>query len=556
MGYGFNSTLNLDSIPSGLKYLLNEYKNEILSIKENQTTSSPGIKEKWEMYSVPDSTISMKSYNIGSYLLNTIWDQGSSYQQDCPKDPITQSTSLVGCGGVTLGQILFYWGCRVFPDGSVSYLPDNFQNNISMNFYGQTYNWSTMHVNSPDSENKKLLHHSAVSLESDFGSSETSHVVAAVPFALWNYWGFNSGTTKNKNDYLSTWTSLLRNEIDNGRPIYYGGTDITISPNKAHVWVVDGYRTSDNKYHCNWGWGGSFNEWFTLTDLTPDIWDFNSSQLAVMGISPKLDACSGLSGESLICYPATVQYSVTIPSTASVSWSKTGNLTPVGVTTNPTFTVSSTSNSGASGTVTATIKNSQNQTFLNRTKTVWVGKPGTPITIPSGYPTFELGLGAYQPISLFKTPGFTGGNINWWSTGSISPDGSTTGSTCTFEAISLGTGNFYVTVQNTCGVSSIGGGTVNVVTGGGGQMELLLSPNPATTETTASIESTSTETIFDETAEWDLEVYSPAQNLKEKLTRLKGKSTKIQTSGWPEGVYVVLVKYKNEILTDKLVVKK
>ena len=34
------------------------------------------------------------------------------------------------------------------------------------------------------------------------------------------------------------------------------------------------------------------------------------------------------------------------------------------------------------------------------------------------------------------------------------------------------------------------------------------------------------------------------------------KSTKIQTSGWKEGVYMVRVKYKDEILTGKLVVKK
>ena len=253
LGYGFNSTLNLDSIPPALNYLLNEYKNEILGIKENQT-SSPEIKEKWEMYAVLDETFSTKSYTIGSYLLNTLWNQDAGYQEQCPKDPLTQITSKVGCGGVAIGQILYYWGCRVFPDGSVSYLPDNFQNNISMNFYGQTYNWNTMHVNSPDSENKKLLYHSAVSIESDFGSSETSHKVAAIPFAFWNYWGFNSGTTKYKNENQSTWTSLLRNEIDNGRPIYYGGTDITVIPNKGHAWVVDGYQTSDNTFHCNWGW--------------------------------------------------------------------------------------------------------------------------------------------------------------------------------------------------------------------------------------------------------------------------------------------------------------
>jgi hypothetical protein len=39
-------------------------------------------------------------------------------------------------------------------------------------------------------------------------------------------------------------------------------------------------------------------------------------------------------------------------------------------------------------------------------------------------------------------------------------------------------------------------------------------------------------------------------------TRLKGKSTTIQTSGWAEGVYMVRVKYNDEILTGKLIVKR
>ncbi|MGC9354100.1 MAG: T9SS type A sorting domain-containing protein, partial [Mariniphaga sp.] len=60
----------------------------------------------------------------------------------------------------------------------------------------------------------------------------------------------------------------------------------------------------------------------------------------------------------------------------------------------------------------------------------------------------------------------------------------------------------------------------------------------------------------DENEEWNLEVYSSRQNLQHIKTGIKGKSTKIQTAGWTEGVYTVRAKYKNEIFTGKLVVKK
>jgi len=85
---------------------------------------------------------------------------------------------------------------------------------------------------------------------------------------------------------------------------------------------------------------------------------------------------------------------------------------------------------------------------------------------------------------------------------------------------------------------------------------LVFTPNPAIGETTLTIKTNSAEKTFDETAQWDLEVYSETQLLKTKQTSLRGQSAKIQTAGWTEGVYMVRVKYQNEILTGKLVVKR
>jgi len=84
---------------------------------------------------------------------------------------------------------------------------------------------------------------------------------------------------------------------------------------------------------------------------------------------------------------------------------------------------------------------------------------------------------------------------------------------------------------------------------------LLFTPNPATDETTLTIESNLEEKTFDSNIEWNMEIYSETQQLKTNQTGLRGKSAKIKTNGWKEGVYIVRVKYKDEILTGKLVVK-
>jgi|GEM_PF-5354324 len=84
---------------------------------------------------------------------------------------------------------------------------------------------------------------------------------------------------------------------------------------------------------------------------------------------------------------------------------------------------------------------------------------------------------------------------------------------------------------------------------------LLLAPNPSSGQTTITLNTYATESMDATTEEWEVEVYDQGQSLKAKKTKLKGKETDLNTSNWKEGVYVVRVKYKGEVLTEKLVVK-
>lgn len=93
------------------------------------------------------------------------------------------------------------------------------------------------------------------------------------------------------------------------------------------------------------------------------------------------------------------------------------------------------------------------------------------------------------------------------------------------------------------------------VTVGGGMM-LLIAPNPATTETSITLESINNEQPVNEDVDWGFEVYSPSQNLKIKKINLRGKEHTIQTNSWKEGVYFVRAVYKDKIILGKLVIKK
>jgi len=114
-----------------------------------------------------------------------------------------------------------------------------------------------------------------------------------------------------------------------------------------------------------------------------------------------------------------------------------------------------------------------------------------------------------------------------------------------------GSGYVMVRGENTCGSSipvAIGYGPCGYL--------LSFTPNPSNNETTLSIESLSKNAEVDESVEWDLDIYDQAQGLKEKKVNLTGKSYRINTSGWIEGVYFVRVKYKDEVISGTLIVKR
>ena len=260
---------------------------------------------------------------------------------------------------------------------------------------------------------------------------------------------------------------------------------------------------------------------------------------------------STISGPSLICTSGT--YSINnLPPGATVTWNESSNLIE-----NPTGTF--TANGSGEGWVEATLTPGCGEVTLPR-KNVWVGRPfiqsiqGPTYVQKNLYYTYHA-----QPDYDF------GGTYYWYL---YSSSGTYTLTTSTSPQVNIyfpteGANTLVVTAQNACGWDSM---EPNLNIEVYRPWFFSLSPNPATSETVISIEqgsseesslkSASTETTFDENAEWDIEVYDNMQSLKLKKQKLKGNSTRINTQNWKEGVYMVRVKYNDEIITGKLIVKK
>ena len=59
------------------------------------------------------------------------------------------------------------------------------------------------------------------------------------------------------------WLSMMRNELRQGRPVFYTGNAM---PLNGHAFVVDGLD-EDGLFHVNWGTNGDFDGFFRLDIL-------------------------------------------------------------------------------------------------------------------------------------------------------------------------------------------------------------------------------------------------------------------------------------------------
>ena len=183
--------------------------------------------------------------------------------------------------------------------GNKSYKSQHY-GTLSANFANTIYDWDNMPnkltSSSPSTQKNAvatLMYHCGVAVEMDYNSdgrgSSSAYTVdlgggrPSAEKALKTYFGYAT-TLQGKqsaNMSASAWKSLLKNELDNQRPILYRGQ----SSIGGHAFICDGYDNNDH-FHFNWGWGGQANGFFSLTALTPRNYNFSEGQQAIIGIQP------------------------------------------------------------------------------------------------------------------------------------------------------------------------------------------------------------------------------------------------------------------------------
>lgn len=215
------------------------------------------------------------------FLLKSQWTQDYPYNQLCPRDPYySNAYSYAGCPAIAMGQIINYLQTTQetrFTD------EDDYYHNYAGRKYYIDDDWETLGFPSFPDLNVML---DSVDAIFQRGEDLPDLLKAAVVFACGTackqiYTAEGSGTFYVDQAYeaykrfgfedcllfrepTEEMFEILISNLQDGYPAHMAveNPEGTV----GHNVVVDGYRESDGKFHVNFGYGGSLDNWYDIPD--------------------------------------------------------------------------------------------------------------------------------------------------------------------------------------------------------------------------------------------------------------------------------------------------
>ena len=367
---------DVNNLPLGLQDMLGQYKDQIMYLQEH-----PGMGSK-----VLVSNTNTPSLRAGTYgpLLTCNWDQEAPYYNQCK---FGNYQCLTGCPATSASMVFYYWK---YPTSATPAVP-GYKSTISYSSYGSTsythsalpsttFDWANMldsytgsYTTAQGTAVATLMHYVGQAERMGYGTSAAGGSGVSVDSVCnirdaFTFFGYDKNTTrfvKKTSAYSggttlytdAQWAALIQEEMAAGRPIVF----CAVSSNAGgHAFNIDGYNSSTNKYHVNFGWSGDGNAWCSLNSFGYSSYNFNVYQQMVIGIQPP----SGSSATpTLTATPTSLSFSTTAGQTVSKTFTVkgtnlTGNVTLTKTDANGVYTISPTTisasaaNSGATVTVT------------------------------------------------------------------------------------------------------------------------------------------------------------------------------------------------------------
>ena len=496
---------DINNLAPGLQDVLGQYKEQLTFLQEHPNLQVDPIER-------PKNNTSLRAT---SYLLTALWDQEAPYWNLCKfTRGNTTYQCLTGCPATSASMVMYYWK---YPTTQVAAMP-SYTGTLEISYYtsysftypalsATTFDWANMKDSYSSyttaqgnavatlmryvGQGEQMMYGTEAAGGSGIYTSDTQNIVD-----MFTGFGYDATTCRvvQKSSYNeSSWASLIQAEMAAGRPIVFMAVSTS---GGGHAFNVDGYDSSSNKYHVNFGWSGDGNSWYSMNSFSYGGYTFNSGQQAVIGIQPP----SGSSTTPVLnVNPTSLNMSTTVGTPVTQTFTVTGtNLNGTvyltcegdGFTINKTNITKTAASQGATvtvtynptavgthtGTVTLTSSGAQTVTLdLNGTAV------GTPIITAN--PT-SLSFNATVGESVTKTFNVTGSDL----TGTVYV--AVTGAGFSIDKTSItrtqATNGATVTVTYTPTTGGTHTGTVTLTSAGAERVDVALTGIASTVPTIAA----------------------------------------------------------------------
>ena len=299
LGYSIENAFGEDEMPEEVLAWLMRYDDVIVYLSETRPETSLDIQAEWDCL-LSGRGLEPKIRTRVLPLVKTKWSHKKPPFNDlCPADTAGPGGhARGGCGSGAMSQLMNYWEHPVRGIGYFSYSPEQLNHQCPQygqqyaNFGETVYDWDHMKnvyaLGYNETEGlavATLIYHCAVSLQMNFGPQNSYTDPARIATALKTYFDYSQSTNyKEKSNYSDAeWKTMLKDDLDLGRPVVYRGRDAT--NHLGHIFICDGY--DENEYfHFNFDWAGNYDGYYTIGNIDINGTDYDHFNTAIFDCYP------------------------------------------------------------------------------------------------------------------------------------------------------------------------------------------------------------------------------------------------------------------------------
>ena len=308
-----------DNIIPSMKNWLCGVEKTVAAVRSGKLSTNDG--QEWN-----DKEMLVRLASSDNVCLNTVeWNQNSPFNASCPV--VAGSTSVTGCVPLAASIVMCYYG---WPEKGTGTLP-SYSFTVNGTTYkaggytlGTVYDWSSLQALLSDTEASaasstvkknlaRLIADVGQALKAAYSPGGTSATTTSIVPVAGEYFGYNKAAQFKRRDEFTAddWYSMIKQEIDYGRPLICDGT-----LNGGHCFIFDGYvKDQFNFVHVNWGWGPWANGYMNLNS------NYYDDQGAIFDFYPDTDGSSEAVSGGLYVRGGAPYYFSAVPDKSSGSFS-------------------------------------------------------------------------------------------------------------------------------------------------------------------------------------------------------------------------------------------